>query len=69
MEQQIEAMKQWCIDNYENGADTMVECWGDGNYASLWDNGLTDAQAWKLLKDLASVYADRRADARNSYSY
>lgn len=64
MKDQIEAMKQWCLANYENGADTMVECWGDEDYARLWTAA---SDPWKLLKDLASVYADRQADARNSY--
>jgi len=66
MNEQIAAMKQWCADNYCNGADTMVECWDDAEYASLWDDGATDEQAWKTLRDVASVYADRIADAKNS---
>ena len=66
----IEQMKQWCLDNYENGADTMVECWTDENYAGLFTSHdgtpLSAAQAWKILKDVAAVYADRQADAENS---
>jgi hypothetical protein len=67
---EIQAMKQWCMDNYENGADTMVECWSDGDYAELFvsceGEPLTTAQAWQTLKSVASVYRDRQADARNS---
>ena len=66
MNEQIVAMKKWCEDNYSNGADTMIECWDDSNYASLWDDGATDEQAWETLRAVASVYADRIADAKNS---
>lgn len=67
----IEAMKNWCMENYDNGADTMVECWTDKDYARLFVNQnnarfMSERAAWKLLKDLAAVYADRQADARNS---
>jgi hypothetical protein len=66
----IEAMKQWAIDNYTNGADVIVECWEDSNYEELFTDHegkpLTAAAAWKTLKSVASIYADREADARNS---
>ena len=66
----IEAMKAWSLENYENGADTMAECWSTQDYKNLFTdvNGKpqTSAQAWKLLKNLASIYADQQADARNS---
>lgn len=68
--QTIEEMKAWCLDNYANGADTMAECWGTSDYADLFidHNGqaLTTAEAWDLLKQLAGVYEERQADARNS---
>lgn len=70
MQEQIQAMKQWCEENYENGADTMVECWSDTDYAELFTTHdgqpRTTEQAWEALKAVASVYADRQADARNS---
>ena len=62
----IEAMKQWCIDNYSNGADTMVECWGDSDYLDLIVNAQDTAQAWEVLRGVADAYADRQADAQNS---
>lgn len=66
---QIEAMKSWCMDNYSNGADTMVECWIDMDYADLFvsrdGEPLTTEQAWFTLKSIASVYADRQSDAEN----
>ena len=66
---EIEAMKAWCMDNYDKGADTMVECWGDSDYAELFTfegEPRTTAQAWETLKSIAAVYQDRQADARNS---
>jgi site-specific recombinase XerD len=66
----IEAMKQWAIDNYTNGTDVIVECYEDSDYESLFidheGKPLTAAEAWKTLKSVASIYAEREADARNS---
>lgn len=62
---QIEKMKQWCMDNYNCGADTMVECWDDSDYAELFIDQSTK-QAWKILKNIASIYLDQQNDARNS---
>jgi hypothetical protein len=66
----IEAMKQWAIDNYTNGADTMVECWSTSDYADLFTDidgqPQTAAEAWATLRSLADVYEERQADARNS---
>lgn len=65
----IQAMKDWCMDNYENGADTMVECWSTEDYERLFSfegEAHTDEQAWEILKAIADVYADQQADARNS---
>ncbi len=66
----IMAMKEWCMENYENGADTMVECWDTERYEGLFSSyrgeAHTDAQAWEILKAVAAVYADQQADARNS---
>jgi hypothetical protein len=61
----IKNMKAWCLENYENGADTMVECWDDGDYESLivgCDGDLD--KAWETLDHIRSVFADRQADAR-----
>lgn len=70
MQEQIQAMKQWCEENYENGADTMVECWSDTDYASLFTypdgQPRTSEEAWDSLKAIASIYREREADARNS---
>jgi hypothetical protein len=70
MNAEIEAMKAWCSENYAKGADTMVECWGDADYAELFvsHNGtpLPSHEAWSTLKAIAAVYQDRQADARNS---
>jgi hypothetical protein len=70
MKKQIELMKQWCADHYEQGADTMVECWSDTDYEELFTTHdgqpRTTEQAWQSLRAIASVYADQQADARNS---
>ena len=62
----IAAMKQWCLDHYEQGADTMVECWNNDDYQDLIDRTQTTAQAWEVLRGVADAYADRKADAENS---
>jgi len=69
MNDEIKAMKQWCMDNYDKGADTMVECWSDSDYAELFSfegETFTAKQAWDRLKRIVAVYQDRQADARNS---
>ena len=69
MNEQIKAMKQWCMDNYDKGADTMVECWGDHDYADLFvQDGAprTAEEAWDLLKRIVAVYKERQSDAENS---
>lgn len=61
----IAKMKAWCLENYENGADTMVECWEDEDYEDLivrCDGN--EADSWDVLKSIAGVYAERQADAR-----
>ncbi len=37
MEKLILEIKQFCKDNYENGYDSCIECWGDSDY-SEWIN-------------------------------
>lgn len=68
--QTIEAMKAWSLENYDQGADTMAECWSTSDYAELFTDmdgqPRTEAQAWQTLKQLAAVYAERQADARHS---
>ena len=61
----IAEMKAWCLENYENGADTMVECWEDGDYKEMIERCTeTGTDPWGVLKGIAGVYADRQADAR-----
>lgn len=70
MQEQVNAMKQWCLDHYEEGGDTMVECWDNKDYVALFSDldgtPVTTEEAWKRLKDLASIYEEQQADARNS---
>ena len=64
---EIAAMKKWCEENYSKGADTMVECWADEDYAKLFTSHegkpLGKRAAWRTLKDVAEVYKERQADA------
>lgn len=67
LDQKIEALRLWASDNYENGADTFVECWGTSDYVRCLDQHEGDyAEALETLKACASIYLDRQADARNS---
>jgi hypothetical protein len=63
MEKLIEEMKAWCLENYDKGADTMVECWDTEDYVELIQ-GCTPEQAWDYLKSIAAVYYERQCDAR-----
>ena len=62
---EIENMIQWCLENYDNGADTMVECWSRDDYFRLITVtcDLDFDKAWDHLKSLASIYRERQADA------
>lgn len=63
----IQEMKQWCLDNYKNGADVMVECWSTDDYFQLilscYDRDREYEPAWEALKDIAAIYRDEQADA------
>lgn len=61
----IEDMKQWCLENYDKGADTMVECWDDNEWYRLaTDCGYDTEKMWRTVKDLASIYYDQQCNAR-----
>ena len=61
----IEDMKQWCLENYENGGDVAVECWGDNEWYLLATQCEYDTEKmWRVVKDLAEIYEDQRANAR-----
>ena len=61
----IAEAKAWAMDHYENGADTLVECWDTSDYACLLATEGTEAAAWDMLKRMCSVWAERQADARS----
>jgi hypothetical protein len=62
--EKVAALKQWCENNYSNGADTMVECWETKEYEELLQRCNNDyATALEVLQRLASVYRDQQADA------
>lgn len=60
----VDILKKWAMDNYNKGADTFVEAWGDEDFASLLDdnNGSVE-QSLRFLAKLASVYSEQQADA------
>lgn len=33
---EIARMQEWCLENYDKGADTMVECWTTADYENLF---------------------------------
>jgi len=68
MEAKITKLRKWCEDNYSNGADTMVECWGISDYEDLLNSNNGDyKKSLKVLKGVASVYLDRQHDAENCW--
>jgi hypothetical protein len=48
-------LKQWCIDNYEQGGDRMIECWGTDEYLKILE--LNDNNYDKALADIKEVAA------------
>lgn len=61
----VEKLKAWALANYENGADTFVECWSDNDYSKLIAQEGSTKKALAVLRRLASVHAERQADARH----
>ena len=37
---EIERMKEYCKDHYNEGYDTMVECWGEQDFEGLFYNNV-----------------------------
>jgi hypothetical protein len=71
---QVLFMLQWCIFNYDRGASTMVECWGEGEFNDLFvaykAHGDANpvqhhsfAEAFETLRNVAGAYRDQEADA------
>ena len=68
LETKIAIMKAWCLKHYEEGADTMVECWDTETYAyTLADCNYSFMEAMRTIRNVASAYADRQADAKNCW--
>lgn len=77
---EIDAMKAHCLAHYNDGYDTMVECWDASDYEQLFyttnpdpatrkfqpEVRCTFAHAWEHLHRIASIFRERQADARNS---
>lgn len=63
----IETLKAYAVTNYNNGMDTFVECYDTAEWQELLDECGGDVEETKKFMDqLADVYRDRQADARNS---
>ena len=63
-EQKIEIFEKWAIKHYNNGADTIVECWEQEDFAALLKTHNNSViSSLRLLRRIASVYAERQADA------
>ncbi len=63
----IARLKQMCVDRYEDGYDTFVECYDDAEWDSLWtDCHESETEMLALMARLVDVWNDRRDDARNS---
>lgn len=77
---EIAKMQEFVLQpaNYDNGYDTMAECWDDEDYEKLFYEGeftapvvngkpvprrVTFAMAWETLHSVASIFAERQADA------
>lgn len=63
----IDILKAYAEANYNNGMDTLVECYDTAEWQELLDDSSGDVdEAKKLMDELAEVFRDRQADARNS---
>lgn len=62
----VQKMKDWAMDNYNNGADTMVECWEDHDYLDILRTSKDLDEAMDVLEGVADVFMDQINDARNS---
>jgi hypothetical protein len=64
-EQKIALFEKWAIKHYNNGADTIIECWEEEDFNALLQTHYNSVMAsMRLLRRLASVYRDRQADAK-----
>jgi hypothetical protein len=63
-EQKIALFEKWAIKHYDNGADTIIECWEEEDFNALLQTHNNSVMAsLRLLSRLASVYRERQADA------
>ena len=69
MQNIIEYIKQYALEHYEDGGwDVIVECWSDKDIEKHLTlcKATTKEKALKDFQSIASIWADRQADARNS---
>jgi hypothetical protein len=60
----IAALKKYAIEHYDQGYDTYVECYDDAEWAEFVGDHEDEASVWNIFHRVASVWADRQADAR-----
>lgn len=72
-EELIARVKAYALAHYNDGGwDVFVECWGDREYNEFIDNALllkpetTETEMFDSFANIASIWADREADAINS---
>lgn len=68
MKGMISAVRKHAEAHYDEGWDTLVECFDDKDiYKHIMNYGAkTDEKAIDCFRDLVSVWQDRQADAKNS---
>jgi len=63
----IEEVKAYATANYNNGWDTVVECWEDGDILEALSEAQFDmAKTIADIQEYVDVMVDRQADAFNS---
>ncbi len=63
----VAAVKAHARKHYNAGGwDVIVECWGDAQIAECVGRATTTRGAIRAVGQIAGIYAERQADAKNS---
>lgn len=60
-----EALRAWACANYNNGADSLVECYTTQDLVQHFFTGKRGGLDRGLVRSVVGVWADRQADARH----
>lgn len=63
-EESIKKCKKWAMDNYEKGADAIVECWDDSDWDRVWDEEGSFTKMMKAVKESAGLWVEQNLNAR-----